>query len=260
MLAPLGRHSLGCLSGYFSLSAFSIAADGSLGVRLFAGLEPGDHLALSVDQELVKVPLDLTGEFGVGRLAREELEKRIDPLALDDDLREEREADLVLGRAKLLDLLVGPRFLLAEFVGGEGQDREPLILVLLVNRLEILVLRSQAALAGRVDDQQDLALVAGQVDILAFDVLDVKIKYGRRFLGGVGGRYDRDGGAEEQSGQTGQERQQTQPIDHGKDPSRVRIMGWDETICRVRGDVTTIPRAGSLKTAAKRRFFKLNSP
>ena len=160
-------------------------------VRVFLRLEASDHLALSVDQELVKVPLDHAGELGVGRFAREEVEKRIDSRALDDDLREKREADLVLGRAKLLDLFVGPRFLLAEFVGGEGQNLEPLALVFFVDRLEVFVLRGQTALAGGIDDQQDLALVAGQVDILAFDVLDVKIKDRGRFLGGIGGRYDR---------------------------------------------------------------------
>ena len=44
---------------------------GSHGLRpmlgSFSRLEAGDHLTLSVDQELVKVPFDLTGELGIGR-------------------------------------------------------------------------------------------------------------------------------------------------------------------------------------------------
>ncbi len=55
-------------------------ADGGLGVRLFPRLKPGDHLSLAVDEELVEVPLDLTGEFRIGRLARQEVKERIDPL------------------------------------------------------------------------------------------------------------------------------------------------------------------------------------
>ena len=85
-----------------------------------------------------------------------------------------------------------PGSCLPNSLAGKARISNPLVLVLLVNRLEILVLWSEAALAGRIDDQEDLALVLGQVDVLAVDVLDVKIKDGGRFLGGVGGRYDRE--------------------------------------------------------------------
>lgn len=58
-------------------------------LRIVLGLEAHDDLALSVDEELVKVPFDHTGKLGVGRIAREELEQGIDPLSLHDDLRKE---------------------------------------------------------------------------------------------------------------------------------------------------------------------------
>ena len=97
-----------------------------------------------------------------------------------------------------------PGSCLPNSLAGKARISKPLVLVFLVDRLEILVLWSQAALAGRIDDQQDLALVPGQVDILAVDVLDVKIKDGGRFLGGVSGRNDREGSQSKQSGQTGE--------------------------------------------------------
>jgi len=50
--------------------------------------------------------------------------------ALHRDLREEGEADLLLG-AERLDLLVRARLLLAELVGGEREDLEAAGLILL---------------------------------------------------------------------------------------------------------------------------------
>src|SRR5205823_6499875 len=46
---------------------------------------------------------------------------------------------------------------------------------LFVERLEALVLRREPALARGVDDQQRLALVALELDVLAVDVLDAEI-------------------------------------------------------------------------------------
>ena len=91
-------------------------------------------------RNLVKFQGIAPANLGLVVVAREELVERIDPLALDDDLREEREADLILGRAELLDLFVGPGLLRAKLVGGEGQDLESLALVFLVDRLQVFVL------------------------------------------------------------------------------------------------------------------------
>ena len=141
------------------------------------------------------------------------------PLPLTTTFEKRGKLTLYLVEQNSLISSLVPGSCLPNSLAGKARTSKPLVLVFLVDRLEVLVLRSQAALAGRVDDQQDLALVAGQVDVLAFDVLDVKIKDRGWFLGGVGGRYDRERGDDQQNGQTGQGRQQTQPIEHGRDPS-----------------------------------------
>src|SRR5258708_3604961 len=69
--------------------------DDRAGLGSVLGAESGNDLALAVDQELGEVPGDLAGELGVRLLAREILEQGVDPFALDDDLREERERDLI---------------------------------------------------------------------------------------------------------------------------------------------------------------------
>ena len=47
---------------------------------------------LRLTRNLAKFQAIGAGELGVGLLAGQELVERVDPLALDDDLREEREA------------------------------------------------------------------------------------------------------------------------------------------------------------------------
>ena len=91
--------------------------------------EPGDDLALAVDQELGKVPGDVAGEIRVGLLARQELVERVGPLALHDDLGEQRERDAEFRAAELLDLGVGTWLLVAELVGRERQDDELVVVV-----------------------------------------------------------------------------------------------------------------------------------
>src|SRR5208283_5034526 len=79
------------------------------GLGLDARLEPGDDLSLAIDQEFGEIPGYWPGVLGVGRLAGQELIKRVNALALDDDLGEQWEADLVVGAAELLDLVIRSR-------------------------------------------------------------------------------------------------------------------------------------------------------
>ncbi len=82
-------------------------------------------------------------------------------VSLDANFRHHRKGDVVRGRAELLDLLIGAGLLLTEVVGGEADDDQALFLVLFVDRFQAFVLRRVAALAGDVNDQDDLALVIG---------------------------------------------------------------------------------------------------
>ena len=114
------------------------------------GGEAGDDLAFSVHEELGEVPLDVAAELGVGRLAGQEGVERGLVRGLDGDLAEQVEGGVVFGRAELANLPVRARLLLAEVVGGEGEDAEALGLVLLVQLLQRGVLGCVAAERGGV--------------------------------------------------------------------------------------------------------------
>jgi PII-like signaling protein len=163
---------------------------GGLEVLLQVGLDVGgrhrrlvalDHGAVGPDQELGEVPLDLVGAVGVrpdlgdglveaavgraevtGRLGPQVLVKRVRVGAVDVDLGQHREGDVVGGLAEVLDLGVGARLLLPELIAGEADDLQAPVPVVAVERLQAFVLRRQPALAGHVHDEQHLALVLAE--------------------------------------------------------------------------------------------------
>src|ERR1041385_3887760 len=104
--------------------------------------------------------------------------------AFDVQFVEEREGHAVFAGAEFLDFLVRARLLRPEVVARESQHGQALVLVFLVQSLEALVLRSEAALGGHVDDEQHLALVILQSGILAVDVLERDVVELRRIGGG----------------------------------------------------------------------------
>lgn len=126
-----------------------------------------DDLAVTADQELLKVPLDPLKTKQTRLLLLQPLIQRVRIVAVDVDLGHDGERRLLLQRAKVLNLLVAAGLLAAELVAGEADDGEVvgvLLLEGLVDGLEVLVLVGEAALGRRVDDQDDLALVVGQRD------------------------------------------------------------------------------------------------
>ena len=88
-------------------------------------------------------------------------------VAVDVDLGEHREGHAVVDLAELADLLLGAGLLAAELVAREAEHDEALVVQVLVERLEALVLGGEAAGARRVDDEDDLAGVVGEVALLA---------------------------------------------------------------------------------------------
>ncbi|QBZ58027.1 hypothetical protein PoMZ_02966 [Pyricularia oryzae] len=120
--------------------------------------------------ELFKVPLDALEAHDAGHLLLEPLEERVGVVAVDVDLLHDGEGDAVVDLAKVLNVVVGAGLLAAELVAGEAEDGKVLGVLLgdlLVQGLEAGVLRREAALGGRVDHQDDLALVVGQRGLLA---------------------------------------------------------------------------------------------
>jgi hypothetical protein len=134
--------------------------------------------SVASDEELFKVPLDALEAQETGLLLLEPGPERVGAVAVDLGLLHDGEGDAVVDLAEALDLLVGPGLLGAELVAGEAEDDEIVRVLLLDVGPELLqagVLRGEAALGGRVDDEDDLALVIGQGDLLAALCGDVSI-------------------------------------------------------------------------------------
>jgi hypothetical protein len=129
--------------------------------------EPLDHVALLVDEELLEVP----GDVGAVALAwlgvLQDLVEGSGAVAVDLDLGEHREVDVVLRLHELEDLLRGSGLLLAELVARETEDREALVVV--VERTQTCVLGRETSIAGDVDDQADLAAVGLEGDVVTGD-------------------------------------------------------------------------------------------
>ena len=81
---------------------------------------------------------------------------------VDVNFGEEGKADAKISLAKGGDVGLGSGFLMAELVAGEAEDGETAILIGGEKRLQSCVLRGIAALAGGVDDEQDVAVKGAQ--------------------------------------------------------------------------------------------------
>src|SRR5205814_6812833 len=101
--------------------------------------------------------------------------------------------DVVGALAEGGNLLRRARFLLAEVVAREPEDRKPLVLQLAVQRLETFVLRRVSAIARHVDDQRHLAAEVAEIGGLAEERLRLQV-IERRWAGCTGGRGQHDNG------------------------------------------------------------------
>lgn len=168
------------LSNHSSLDLLSESLEDGLleGLGLGGAGPAALDLSVTSDEELFKVPLDALEAKQTGLLLLEPGPERVGAVAVDLGLLHDGEADAVVDLAEALDLLVGAWLLAAELVAGEAEDDK----VIRVLRLEVgpellqtLVLRGEAALGSRVDDEDDLALVVGQGNLLAALCGDVSI-------------------------------------------------------------------------------------
>ena len=96
-------------------------------------------------------------------------EERVRVVAVDVDLGEQRERDAEVALAEALDLGLVPGLLVAELVAREAEHGEALVGVLVLQLLQALVLRREAALRGGVDDEHHLPVVRREVDLGAVD-------------------------------------------------------------------------------------------
>ena len=118
---------------------------------------------------------------GKAALLLEELEEGLGIVAVDLHLLEARELRAVGQLAEVVDALVRTRGLLAKLVSGEVKDLEALLMVLLVELLQLLILRSETTARGRIDDKQDLVGILLEANHLALSVLYREIIYSSHF-------------------------------------------------------------------------------
>jgi len=111
------------------------------------------------DQELGEVPLDRFGAQDARGLLDQPLVQRVGIAAIDIDLGHHGEAHPVIELAERGNFIVRARVLRSKLVAWETQHHQPLVRIALPQLFQAFELRREAALAGRVDDQQDLAFV-----------------------------------------------------------------------------------------------------
>ena len=66
-------------------------------------------------------------------------------------------------------LLIGTRGLVRELVAREIEDLEPLVTMSRVHALKVLILRGETTSCRRVDDEEHLALILLQGNIVAIE-------------------------------------------------------------------------------------------
>lgn len=149
-----------------SLALLNLRNNKLLKIQWVFGRRPSlDNLALLVDQELLKIPLDSLQVHQSWLLSLHPLPKWIRAIAIDLGLPENREAHAVVQLAELGDLVIAAWLLASELIAREAEDLElawVLFLELLIEGLETAVLWGEAALGGGVDDEEDFALVVGE--------------------------------------------------------------------------------------------------
>lgn len=183
-------HFVSSLTRRKSLLSLELCLDGSLQSLGLGSAGPSAlDLAILANQELFKVPLDSLQAHDTGLLGLHPLEHGLGLVAIDVGFAENREGNAVVELAELLDGVVGAGVLGAELVAGEAEEfdlvgvgglefcsekevlkersvsggHERKYRHTLVELLETFELRGETALAGGVDDEDDLALQLGQI-------------------------------------------------------------------------------------------------
>jgi hypothetical protein len=77
----------------------------------------------------------------------------------------------------MMDLLIGTTELVAELVAREIEDLETTAIVSFVQSFQVLVLICEIRFYGGIHDEQHIALVIGQRDILSVETFHLEIVY-----------------------------------------------------------------------------------
>jgi hypothetical protein len=153
-----------------------------VGRQLFAdilwrdlGTESPNHLARTIDQELGEIPRDIGFTVVVGLGGFQELVQIASAIAVDLDLGEHGEADIILRLRKFKHFGVAARFLASELIARKRQHGKSLILVIFMKGTQTCVLRGESSATGNVDDQAQIVLILGKLNRLAGDALHFEV-------------------------------------------------------------------------------------
>ena len=122
-----------------------------------SAFEAVDHCAVLADEEFLEIPLHSASRF---RLIEGGV--RLCGASGGMHLVKQLEGGAVRGRAEALDFFKAAGFLGTEVVAGKSQNTEALISVLVLKSLESCILFGEAAAAGHVHDQQNLARIGAE--------------------------------------------------------------------------------------------------
>ena len=128
---------------------------------------PLDDIAGLVDEELLKVPGDVSGLALAGLSILEHLIQGGGTVAVHLDLREHREVHFELRGCEFEDLGGGAGLLVRELVARKSEHDD--VVVIIVKRTQTCVLRREASSAGDVDDQRKVALELVEAHLFAGD-------------------------------------------------------------------------------------------
>ena len=98
-------------------------------------------------------------------------------IAIDVDFLHDLECNAIVELTEALNLAVGAWVLMVELVTGEPYRHQSTVLILLVQLLKPLELRSEATLASCVDNEQHLAFELSKVKFLALASKCLKVLY-----------------------------------------------------------------------------------
>ena len=122
---------------------------------VYPAFKAGDHTAVFAHQEFLKIPGDRASGLGLG--------ESVKGGSVRGHLVHQLKADAVVVGAEGFDLFDRAGLLGAEVIAREADHFEALLAVALVELLQTGVLLGEPALAGHIHDQQDAAVVGGQI-------------------------------------------------------------------------------------------------
>jgi len=149
-----------------------------LGLRKDQRTEPCDNRSFGRDEELLEVPLDLTGLAAGVWDGRELLVERVLPLTIYVDLLGDGEGHAIGQRTERRDLVGRSRLLATELVARDAEDGKATVAIGAMELLKPGILGGQPALGRNVDDEHRPVTQRVEVERLSVERCDLVLENG----------------------------------------------------------------------------------